>query len=185
MKNFITLVLICFSIAGFAQTEKNVEKNDEKIDELNQRLDNLLGTSKSISGDSVEYKLDLLFQEIQGLKSEMKTIRQSVEEIKADGVPNSDKAKLDKMNSRFQDIESGEYYVVVASERTKARAERFFARHQHTQKIRIVQNLKSTWFHVIIDQPQDMRSAIETTSAVRKKDVKDAWWVTGKKLKGL
>jgi len=182
VKNFITLFLLCFSIAGFAQAGKNVEKNVEKIDELNQRLDNLLGTSKSISGDSVGYKLDLLFLKIQELKSEMKSIRLSVEEIKDNGVPNSDRAKLDKINSRFQEIESGKYYVVLASERTKVRAERFISNYKHTQKIRMVKNLSGTWFHIIIDQPQAMKDAIETTSAVRNKEVKDAWFVNGKKL---
>jgi hypothetical protein len=185
VKNFITLALLCFSLAGFAQTEENVEKNDLKINELNERLDNLLGSSKSISGDSVNYKLDLLFKEIQSLKTEMQSLLNSVDEIKANGIPNSSQAKIDKINSKIEEIEIGEYYVVLASERLKERAERYLARYEHTQKLRVVQNVKGSWFHVIIDQPQDMRSAIETSNALRAKDVKDAWWVTGKKLKRI
>ena len=89
------------------------------------------------------------------------------------------------MNARFQEIEAGEYYVVLASGKSKVQAERYVSRYEHTQKLRVVKNAKGTWFHVIIDQAQDMRSAIETSSAIRKKDVKDAWWVTGKKLKDI
>lgn len=185
MKNFITLTLICFSIVGFAQADKKVEKNDEKIDELNVRLDNLLGTSKSISGDSVEYKLDILFQEIQSMKSEMKSIRKSVEEIKTPGVQNTNNAGLDKFNSKIQDIESGEYYVVLASERSKARAESKMKQLSNTGKIQVVQNIKGTWFHVILENSFNMRSAIQKTTDVKKEKVKDAWWVTGKKLKGI
>ena len=191
MRNFITFALLCFSLAGFAQTEENVEKNDQKINELNKRLDNLLGTSKTISGDSVEFKLDLLFKEIQSLKVEMQLLLNAVDEINGNGVTSSatysdsDKSKLDKINARFQEIEAGEYYVVLASGKSKVQAERYVSRYEHTQKLRVVKNAKGTWFHVIIDQAQDMRSAIETSSAIRKKDVKDAWWVTGKKLKDI
>ena len=185
MKNFITLALLCFSLAGFAQTEENVEKNDQKINELNKRLDNLLGSSKSISGDSVEFKLDLLFKEIQTIKSEMQSLFNSIDDIKANGVAASGQAKLDKMNAKFEEIEAGEYYVVLASRKSKERAESYVARYEHTQKLRVVQNMKGSWFHVIIDQAQDMRSAIETASSIREKDVKDAWWVTGKKLKDI
>ena len=185
MKNFIGLLLVCFSLTALAQTEEKVQQNDKKINELNQRLDNLLGSSKSISGDSVEFKLDLLFREIQGLKTEMNSIKTSVEGIKTNGVPNYNKAGLNQLNSKIQDIENGEYYVVLASERSKERAERFVARFQNTQKIKVVQNLRGTWFHVVVDQPQDMRSAITTTNAIRQKDIKDAWWVTGRKLKDI
>ena len=89
MRNFITFALLCFSLAGFAQTEENVEKNDQKINELNKRLDNLLGTSKTISGDSVEFKLDLLFKEIQSLKAEMQLLLNAVDEINGNGVTSS------------------------------------------------------------------------------------------------
>lgn len=187
MRNFITLTLLCFSLAGFAQTEENVEKNDQKINELNKRLDNLLGTPKSISGDSVEFKLDLLFKEIQSLRAEMQSLFNSIDDIKANVVTSStsNQSNLDKMNAKFEEIEAGEYYVVLASRKSKERAESYVARYEHTQKLKIVQNMKGSWFHVIIDQAQDMRSAIETASAIREKDVKDAWWVTGKKLKDI
>ena len=186
MKNFITLLLICLSAAVYSQTEKKVEKNDEKINELNKRLDNLLGSSKTISGDSVEYKLDLLFKEIHSLKTEINSIKASVEEIKTnDGAPNSNKSGLDQLNSKIQDIENGEYYIVLASGRFKETVDRFVTRFQNTQKIKVVQNLKGTWYHVVVDQPQDMRSAIITTNAIRKKDIKDARWVTGRKLKNI
>ena len=117
----------------------------------------------------------------------MHSLFNSIDDIKANGVTSSasDQAKLDKMNVKFEEIEAGEYYVVLASRKSKERAESYVARYEHTQKLRVVQNMKGSWFHVIIDQAQDMRSAIETASAIREKDVKDAWWVTGKKLKGV
>lgn len=185
MKNFITLALLCISIVGFAQQEKKVEKNDQKIDELNKRLDNLVGSSKTITGDSIEFKIDLLFQEIRSIKTEMQSMRQTVEDIKANGVSTSNTTKLNKINSKLDDLENGEYYVVLASERTKARADKYLARYEQTQKLRVVQNSKGSWYHVIIDTAQNMRTAIETTENVRQKDVKDAWWVNGKKLQSL
>jgi hypothetical protein len=185
VKNFITLALLCISIVGFAQQEKKVEKNDQKIDELNKRLDNLVGSSKTITGDSIEFKIDLLFQEIRSIKTEIQSMRQTVEDIKAIGVSNSNTTKLDKLNSKLDDLENGEYYVVVASERTKARADKYLARYELTQKLRVVQNSKGSWYHVIIDRALNIRTAIETTENVRQKDVKDAWWVTGRKLKDI
>jgi hypothetical protein len=85
----------------------------------------------------------------------------------------------------LDDLENGEYYVVVASERTKARADKYLARYELTQKLRVVQNSKGSWYHVIIDRALNIRTAIETTENVRQKDVKDAWWVTGRKLKDI
>lgn len=185
MKHFITVALICFSFAGFAQTEKKVQKNDEKIDELNQRLDNLIGSSKEISGDSVEFKLDMLFREIQNLKTEMSSIRESVDEIKQNGVTSSNASGLNKFNSKIENIENGQYYVVIASERTKSRAEAVLKKLTDSKNFQVVQNAKGSWYHVIVAESFDMRSAIKRTFEIRKTNVKDAWWVIGRKLKGV
>ena len=185
MRNFITIAILCFSFVGFAQTEKKVEKNDHKIDELNQRLDNLIGGSKAISGDSVTYKLDILFNEIQSLKSDMKAVRESLDEIKTSGVPVKNNSKLDNMASKIKDIESGEYYIILDSERDATRAENSKNKFEKTHTVKVVQNTKGTWYHVVLSKSQSMRSAIQTTNELRLKEIKDAWWVTGRKLKDI
>ncbi|MFT4755518.1 MAG: hypothetical protein ACI91R_000150 [Vicingaceae bacterium] len=179
MKYFIPLFFILFSVNAYGQ---KTEQNDKKITELNRRLDNLLGTSKTISGDSVNYKLDRLFLEIKTIKEDVQSIQESIGELKTNGLPSSNAAKLAAINSKIADTESGGYYVVIASERTKDRAELFSTKWSSTYALKIVKNVRETWYHVILEEPLSMRSAIQTVSDIQEKDVKDVWWVNSKKL---
>ena len=179
MKYFIPLLFVLFSINAYGQ---ETEQNDKKITELNRRLDNLLGNSKTISGDSVNYKLDRLFLEIQTIKEDVQSIQESIEELKTNGLPSSNTAKLAAINSKIADTESGVYYVVIASERTKDRAELFSKKRSSTYAQKIVKNVSGTWYHVILEESFSMRSAIQIVNDIKEKNVKDAWWVNGKKL---
>lgn len=180
MRNLITIAFICLSFAGFTQTEKKVEKNDQKIDELNKRLDNLIGGSKSIKGDSIEFKLDLLMREIAEIKTEMNEIKKSVDFLKS-----GEQTKLNSINSRVQEIENGEYYVVVASAVDEQRANNLERVYNKNHSVTVVRNTRGSWYHVILSNPFSMKNAIKETTKMKQGQFKDAWWVSGKKLKEI
>ena len=176
MKYFIPLLFVLFSVNAYGQ---EVEQNDKKITELNKRLDNLLGNSKTISGDSVEYKLDRLFLEIKTIKNNLQSLQESIEVLKTNGV------QIKALKTKLSDVESGKYYIVLASERSIRRAELMLKKKGSPYTAKIVKNVKGTWYHVILEESFSMRSVIQTIIDIQKKDVKDVWFVNGKKLTEL
>jgi hypothetical protein len=156
-----------------------VASNDKKINELNGRLDNLLQGSKNIGEDSISYKIDKLMQEVSSLKSELKNLQVSVNEIKA---TDAEKKKLAELTDKVNEIESGQYYIVIGSERNSKRAELMQRKLSQEHPVKVVQNSRGSWYHIVLDKPYSMPEAIKQTAFIRGKSVSDAWWVTGRKL---
>lgn len=177
MRLKLIIILSFLSVSSvFAQSDSvKVDQNKNKIGELNQRLDNLLESSKTIDGDSVQYKLDLLFKEIKGIKTSLTELKESVEEL------NETKA-IQVAEEKIADIESGKYYMVLASRRDLGRINRA-KKAMDSRDLMVVQNSKETWYHLVSTRAMSMSDAILKTAAERKNGVQDAWWVTAKKLK--
>jgi prefoldin subunit 5 len=183
MKNVIAALFILIAQLGFSQKDTStVGKNKNKIDQLNERLDRLLKGGSSEEVDSTNYKLDYIFQEIKNIKSEISEMKQSIEEIKTidRSVLNAENAVVAIKDA--QGVSAGAYYVVLASNRSKERAEKALKRLSGSHKVRLVKNSKETWFHIILESELTEKQAGLTTAEYRKKEFSDAWWTTGKKL---
>lgn len=178
MRNLLTLSLILFSFLAFAQTEETQEgKNQEKINQLNQRLDKLLEESKGDKEGSIDLKLDRLFTEIRELKKEVEALNRSFEKLQS-----GEGGELSK-----KPMEQDEYYVVIASRRDRERAGRALEAYSAAKKaaLKMVQNQRGSWYHIILDQPFSLAEASKRSTAYRKSGIHDCWWVTGKKLKAV
>lgn len=174
---FILVVSLLSFNSLIAQNDSvSVDKNKSKIGELNQRLDKLLEDSKTIDGESVEEKLTILFEEIKSIKSSLTELKESVGQL-SDELNN-----VKSLEDKITDIESGKYYVVLASRRDEGRVKQA-QREFLNRDLLLVQNSIGTWHHLVVNKAMSMKEAIKYTAEERKSGVKDAWWVTAKKLK--
>ncbi|MAC95794.1 MAG: hypothetical protein CMC96_09850 [Flavobacteriales bacterium] len=172
----IVISLISISTLLAQDDSSKVNQNKEKIGELNQRLDKLLEGSKTIDGDSVEQKLRMLFEEIKSIKSSLTELKESVGQL------SEELNDVKSLEEKITTIEHGKYYLVLASIRDKSRAAQVKSQLKH-KDVLLVQNSLGTWYHLVLSQPMSMKDAILRTAEERKSGVKDAWWVTAKKLK--
>jgi hypothetical protein len=183
MKKLVTALFILITQLGFSQNDTSiVDKNKDKIYQLNNRLDRLLNGDIEEDFDSTNYKLDYIFQEIRKIKVELTDIKESLHEVKTIGESALKSGNTAMAGKNFQGVSAGSYYVVLASNRSKERAEKALKRLSGSHKVRLVKNSKETWFHIILESELTEKQAGLTTAEYRKKEFSDAWWTTGKKL---
>lgn len=187
MKSFLSIVLLAFGLVCFAQDDKKVEENNEKIGELNDRLDRLINGSTQISGDSINIKIDRLISDIKEIKTEIQVLKQTVNKISEEGVSKSNDEnteELAKLETKLKDLDEGVYYVILAS----AKYEEYGKKTQNRLaknglQVRLVQNARETWYHIILDQEYTLAEAIQKVEEIKKSKFSDAWFMTGRKLK--
>lgn len=182
MKTILTIIVFgLFQLPTvFAQNDTaQVDRNKNKIGQLNQRLDKLLEDAKTIDADSVQYKLDQLFQEVQSIKENLTELRESV------GALNEEvnfKKSGTEVEDKITELQTGKYYMVLASKRDLVQLE-MVKNKMSDRNLLVVRNSRDTWYHLVLNEAMSMREAIEQTTAERKTGVEDAWWVTAKKIK--
>ena len=180
----LIFAIIAFSLIGistlFGQNDTaQINQTKDKINELNQRLDKLYKSSQTIERDSVQYKLDMLFEEVKAIKSSMAELKETVEILSGEATKDS---SMKELEDKISDIQKGKYYVVLASERDMERI-KMVKKNMSNQQLLLVQNKKGSWYHLVLDKEIPMREAIQQTLNERQNGVKDAWWVSAKKLK--
>lgn len=179
-KAVLLIALMCCQMLVFAQSDSAAaDKNKSKINELNQRLDNLVKSTSTVSnGDSVEYKLDLLLKQMKEVKQEITAIKADVNTIKEENRA----ARIEGETAATNEIVGGSYYVVIGSRRDDNLAKSLLAELSITQEVKLVKNSKNTWNHIVLSTPFSNQDAAKKVYELRKGTFKDAWWTISKRL---
>ena len=69
--------------------------------------------------------------------------------------------QLKALKTKLSDVESGKYYIVLASERSIKRAELMLKKKGSPYTAKIVKNVKETWYHVILEESFSSEEACE------------------------
>lgn len=176
MKGVVLSLFLAFSMSLFSQDSAKVEGNNQKIKELNSRLDQLL-LGKEQPRDSLAIKLDTMLMLIKELRQEMKTIKQEFAKIKKGEV----KYEIEPQSTSV--LERGSFYVVVAARGNLRKAQEALLQYQKSYPLMIVQNERETWFHLVHKQSYSQNEVGNMVARERMNGIKDAWWISGEKLK--
>jgi hypothetical protein len=179
---FICLIVGCQ--VTFAQSDTvTTNKNKSKINELNQRLDNLVKTTSTISsGDSVEIKLDLLLKQMTEVKQEIATIKTAINTMSAENREALEEYKESKSDGSTQDLMDGKYYVVIGSRRDLGLANALHKELSVSNQVKLVRNSKDTWNHIVLATPYSREEAAQKVHELRKGAFSDSWWTNAKRL---
>jgi hypothetical protein len=86
------------------------------------------------------------------------------------------------LEDKINEIDNGKYYVIIWSERTIVEAKNTINQHLKSYQVKILQNDRKSWHHVVLDQLFSMAEAIKKTNEIRKGSIKDAWWLSARKF---
>jgi len=178
------LLVICMvgSQFAFAQTDTSVtDKNKSKINELNERLDNLVKSTSTVSsGDSVEIKLNILLKQMMEVKQEMASMKSAINTMSEENKQAREEYK--KGNGIADNLEEGKYYVVIGSRRNQALAEALLKELSKNNQVKMVKNHRDTWNHIILTQSFSREEAAKKVQELRQGTFTDSWWTTAKRL---
>lgn len=176
------LVLSLFSSVLLAQSDSaEVTQNKSKINELNERLDNLIKTTRETEKDSLEIKIDWLIDEMKTVKAEMSSLKTTVNDLSDDNKKILSEIENNTIDAK--DLIEGKYYVVIASRRDQKKAEQLTLELAKSFEVQLVMNSKGTWNHVILKESFPLDAVSKKVYTLRKESAfKDAWWTTSKKL---
>ncbi len=183
MKNvIIALGFLLLTGQLSAQSDSGeVTQNKTKINELNDRLDRLIKTTGEVPKDSLEIKIDWLLHEMQVVKSEMKVLKSTVDEVAEDNKTILSQIENNQIDAK--DLTEGMYYVVIGSRRDQKRAEELTLELAKSKDVQLVMNSRGTWNHVILKQAFTLEEAIKSVKDLRTTNsFKDAWWTTSMRL---
>lgn len=180
MKVALVTTALFLTLSGSAQDAEKVNENNTKINELNERLDNLLGTNKPSEADSSNIKLNLIMTDLKQIKEELSKLKVSVNEIQAGS--SNPKLKEESITNNTFNLDTAGYYVVLISDRTIEGAQKKFQKVSTKEEILLIQNNRQSWYHVVVKKPVTLTQAGQVTQKFRINGFADAWWTTGRKL---
>ena len=183
MKNSISaLLLVMLAFTSYAQSDSiEMTQNKSKINELNQRLDNLIKTTGEIPKDSLEIKIDWLIDEMKNVKSDITTLKTTVNSFSEDNNKLLEELKTNVIDAN--DLVDDRYYVVIGSRRDEAKAIELTKKLSTNYEVQLVTNSKGTWHHVILTPNYSKEEATKKVSDLKSSSTfSDAWWTTSKKL---